>query len=159
MVATPSLTGPTTPLVWLPHLLLQRGLEPDRVYRSIVLEPDHRRNPLEPLPLLRYFEVMHGASRWLELPEIRDVIGKGGAGTLTNALVRMVEEAGGEQVAAQPELTRLDDRAARFGQRGSAPHGNHGRPAVKYPLSGIARCGHCGGSIGSAGRSPCGNGR
>lgn len=35
---------------------------------------------------------------------------------------------------------------------GSTPHSNHGRAAIKYPLSGIARCGHCGGSIGSAGR-------
>ncbi len=29
--------------------------------------------------------------------------------------------------------------------------GRRGRPAARFPLSGIGRCGHCGGSIGSAG--------
>ena len=55
--------------------------------------------------------------------------------------------------ATIPAVIRADDAIwfavnERFTTRG--PNVRNGRPAAKYPLSGIAKCGNCGGAVGAA---------
>ena len=67
-------SSPTTPLVWLPELILRRGKEPEAICRSVGLDDAFRRDPLKPLPLSNYSEVLNGLARHLELPDLGALI-------------------------------------------------------------------------------------
>ncbi len=58
-------TGPTTPLLWLPSVILESGEDPALVCRSVGLDFSFRRDPLKPFPFTDYAEVIAGLERRL----------------------------------------------------------------------------------------------
>lgn len=53
-------TGPTTPLLWLPSLILEMGEDPQPVCRSVGLDFSFRKDPLKPFPFTDYAQVIAG---------------------------------------------------------------------------------------------------